>query len=78
MIAIQQIQWSEDREVARGSAERFFIFAEKINGEWRFFERSTFDVCWYEIPTTPELVAKVEAEEAAYCDLSYDDSLSPK
>ena len=56
------IEWIERKPLRGGSHELFFITAEKISEKWEFFERSTWEVRWYEISTTPQLRERLEIE----------------
>jgi hypothetical protein len=50
-------QWKEFR-----GNELFIMIAEKEagEGEWRFFERSTWEVRWYPIASCAQFVARAE------------------
>ncbi len=41
-----RIEWREKR-LSESSGELYFIVAEFVDGQWRFFERSTWETCWY-------------------------------
>ena len=53
-------EWMEPRFVEEGQYETYFVIAEKHDGAWRFFERSTWSVGWLECSSTPELVERAE------------------
>ena len=58
MIAMQdciEAVWAENR-----SSVLFFVAGEKRLGVWRFYERRTWEVCWYMMKSTSELVLKAE------------------
>ena len=61
-----QIIWSEIRE-EEGDKEMFYLLAEKGSTEWTFFERSSWELRWYPISSTAQLVkrALLESEEVA-------------
>jgi len=57
-----RIEWIEPRPLENDLHELFFIIAEKTSKKWKFFERSTYEVCWYEIHATPQLIERLEIE----------------
>lgn len=57
-----RIEWKEQKPSKDGSCELFFIIAERISGEWRFFEKSTWEVRWYEISNIHRLRGRLEME----------------
>ncbi len=67
MSFAQRCQWYESRTVG-GGYELFLVIAERIRGEWRFSERSSWDVQWIDIPPTPGLRARLllERERQAF------------
>jgi len=50
------VEWSETR---RGEA---ILVSANLNlaGEWTFFERSVWEVRWYRVPQTAELLSAAE------------------
>ena len=59
---ISRIEWEELREIPGGGKETFSIIAERDEGDptgWTFYERSSWDVLWIRIPTTPARLAEV-------------------
>lgn len=56
---IKRVEWTENRSV-----EIYFIIAEKTDTGWQFFEKSSFDVLWYPLSSTPKLIEFAELEEA--------------
>ena len=62
---MKRIEWHEDRKMdfTDTGLERFLITAEREkDGTWRFYEKSIWDVCWYDLPSTPELINRAEAQ----------------
>ena len=53
-----RVEWSETRAPGTEKPEIFLMIAEKEDGGWRFFERSTWEVRWYEIPTSQDLLTQ--------------------
>ena len=56
MLTAERPEWRESR-----NGELFFILAEKTDGKWRIYERSTWEVAWHPCSATPERVAKAES-----------------
>ena len=56
-----QIIWSEIRE-EDGDREMFYVLAEKLASGWTFFERSVWELRWYPLASTDQLVKKATAE----------------
>lgn len=54
------VSWSEQLVHDGGHGELIFTVAEKRSGNWNFFERSTWEVVWYQAGSTPERIAKAE------------------
>lgn len=52
-----RIEWEELRKIGLG-CEWFFMIAEKIEQEWKFYERSTNEVRWFEISPAQVLVER--------------------
>lgn len=46
---VNRIYWADDRMTPNGLRERYFVIAEKENGNWKFYDRSTWDVRWFEV-----------------------------
>ena len=59
-----QVRWSEIRrdDYQGHSLEMFYIIAEKTSTGWEFYERSSWELCWYLIPSTEALLKKAIAE----------------
>ena len=57
----QRIEWRENREHGDGSFELFFIIAERDGAGWHFFERSSFEVRWFRLESTPDLIEKADS-----------------
>ena len=53
-MSVQRIEWTEHRRTGI-VLEDFFIIAEKTDKDWEFFERSTWEIRWTKIPSTPLL-----------------------
>jgi hypothetical protein len=53
--------WSEMRD-EDGSKEIFYLLAEKSSNGWKFFERSSWELRWYAVTATEQLVARVTRE----------------
>lgn len=65
MLDKGRVEWSEVRAPGTVMSELFIMIAEKEEGRWRFFERSSWEVQWYEIPTSQNLLAQVLQRLAA-------------
>lgn len=63
-MSIERVEWKEIRSFGSGTCEPFFIIAQKICGVWKFFERSSWELRWLEIPSTPEIKARLTTEIA--------------
>ena len=63
-MSIERVEWKEIRSFGSGTCEPFFIIAQKICGVWKFFERSSWELRWLEIPSTPEIKARLITEIA--------------
>ena len=59
-------EWSEFRNVGGGIRELFFVVAQETHGICRFFERSSWDLCWCEVPSSPQLRAKLSTAGAEH------------
>jgi len=56
----KRVEWREVRAVW-GEPRPFMVLATPTDGGgWQFYERTTWEVGWYELPATPELCAKAE------------------
>ena len=62
MSRIERLEWKVLRPVQPGCYEWFFVIAQKIAGVWKFSERSTWDVCWEEVPRIRALTADLRRE----------------
>jgi hypothetical protein len=49
-----RVRWAEIRndDNDRGHLELYYILAEQISTEWTFYERSSWELRWYPIPST--------------------------
>ncbi len=56
-MGIERVKFSRYR-----GEELYFIIGEKQERKWKFSERDSWDVCWYELQATPELCQKAEEE----------------
>jgi hypothetical protein len=55
-VSTVRLEWSETRR-----EEAILVHAElSPAGEWTFFERSIWEVRWYRVPQTAELLATAE------------------
>jgi hypothetical protein len=45
----------------------FLVIAEKYDGQWHFWTRSTWDIAWYRLPSSAEYITRAEAELRACC-----------
>ena len=63
MLTEIRVEWTELRAVGLGIPELYRVIAEYSSGSWKFSEKSTWEIRWYEAVPTPELVAKAKAEE---------------
>jgi len=55
-VSTVRLEWSETRR-----EEAILVHAElSPAGEWTFFERSIWEVRWYRVPQTDELLAAAE------------------
>jgi hypothetical protein len=54
-----RICWEELREIDDGHSELFFMIAEQTPAGWAFSERSSWEVRWYSVLSTPDLLSKV-------------------
>lgn len=52
MLERSRVEWSEVRAAGTERAELFFLIAERDQDRWKFFERSSWEVRWYEIPAS--------------------------
>ncbi len=50
------VEWCENRD-----GELYFVVAEEANGIWCFWERSTFEVRWFPIISSPQRIARAES-----------------
>ena len=54
---VERVKWQE----VRGEGENpFFVIAERVDGEWKFSERESWDISWYPLDPTPERIQKAE------------------
>jgi hypothetical protein len=51
-----RVEWEEGRE-----GELYFVIALKACGVWSFFDRSTWELCWYPTPSTRALIQRAES-----------------
>ncbi len=61
---IDRVDWHELRAVGAGCYEPFFVIAQKISRQWKFFEEETGEVRWHEVPSTNNLVVRLVQEIA--------------
>lgn len=64
-----RVKWSEEREVS-DEKELFLIIGEMTDSVWRFYERSTWEVTWHDIPATSERIAKAQQLLAAQASIT--------
>jgi hypothetical protein len=57
-IVLQRVEWMEKRPVPFGGFEPYFMRGDYIANSWTFYERSTWEVCWYQTPATVERIYK--------------------
>jgi hypothetical protein len=62
---INRISWVEPSSDGR-YFENLHIIAERINSEWRFYERYAFEIKWHEITSNPNLLEKLNQELENY------------
>lgn len=55
---LTRVEWKEWRKVPGGGKELYFLIGERAGDSWRFHERSTWEVNWYEIAATLTLIKK--------------------
>jgi hypothetical protein len=69
MLTDNQIIWSEIRDDDNDGRELFYVLAERHETQWRFFERSAWELRWYPLPSTDRLVKKalIEGAESPTC-----------
>jgi hypothetical protein len=48
-----RLTWQENKK-----GGNFTIIAEERAGAWAFFEKSTWEVRWYSVPSNSQLIAK--------------------
>lgn len=60
MKTTDRFEWGEMRAMKDGKSECFFIIAERSGGKWEFFERSTWNILWVQIPATFNLILEAE------------------
>lgn len=68
IVNFERVEWNESRRIPGGGIEMFLVIAERVNGRWEFYERSTWDILWCKTPATGTLIAKA-------CDLSAEETL---
>jgi|HubBroStandDraft_5_1064220.scaffolds.fasta_scaffold590332_2 hypothetical protein len=54
---MRQVEWTELR-----MGETFLVDGNKAPNRWLFHERSAWEVRWYPIASSPELVSKAEEQ----------------
>jgi hypothetical protein len=54
---MRQVEWTEVR-----MGETFLVDGNKTPNRWLFQERSAWEVRWYPIASSPELVSKAEEQ----------------
>ena len=52
---MKRIEWTEVRQ-----GEVFFVIADETAVGWEFWERSSWEIQWYRMQGSPELMAKAE------------------
>ena len=50
-----RVEWTEVKD-----HESYWVIADLTPEGWEFWEKNSWEVRWYPMPTTPQLVAKVE------------------
>jgi hypothetical protein len=59
---VKQVRWSELRDNDKdGHPELFYVIAEQNADGWIFYERSCWELRWYEITPTERLLKKAVA-----------------
>jgi hypothetical protein len=56
MNEIVRLEWEEGRD-----GELFLMIGERATGSWSFFERSSWELRWYQAPVTPANIERAEA-----------------
>ena len=56
------VQWSELRRYSDGSFETYLVLADRSSGGLQLWERSIWEIAWYEISETPALRARAIGE----------------
>ena len=57
----KRIEWGEIRRHPEDGLEvAFRVIAEQRDGQWRFYEKEPCEIRWFDLPDTPELIAKAE------------------
>lgn len=64
MLNESRVEWSEVRATGSNPPELFLVIAEYESEAWRFFERSPWQIRWFEVPSTPKLIERAESEQA--------------
>ncbi len=49
-----RVRWTEERRQTDGSLESYFTIADFDGDEIRIAERSSWEVCWFNVPVTPD------------------------
>jgi hypothetical protein len=50
-----RVEWKEIR-----AQEPYLVIADLTPKGWEFWERSSWEVCWYQTTSTPQLIANAE------------------
>ena len=61
MYQTERLEWAEMR-LSNGVPELFFVCAERVGAaaKWRFMERSTWEVRWFDAQANRERIMQVE------------------
>jgi hypothetical protein len=72
----ERIEWEELRKIGLG-CEWFYMIAEKIEQGWKFYERSTNEVRWFEISPAQVLAERPQIHSYRCADRRMSGGLLP-
>jgi len=62
-MSIQQVEWREMRRTRDGEFRvPYYVVATGDGVQWRFQERSMWDICYVDVPATQRLVVCAQTE----------------